>query len=198
MTKKGQTYLILIFTLSTILALVFFVFTNHFGVEEESFRILIRWSAKLAAVLFAIAFVSSSLDYFFTTRTTKKLLSLRPMIGLSFMVFHTFHLFSLIYLQRYIHPVFELAKPVSLLAGSIAYFFMYAMAISTFPYIKRKIPEVLWSGFHTTGSYWIWVIFFNSYLKNVINKEQYYFLFTLYLIVFILRLARTSHKYIKK
>jgi len=193
MTKQGKTYLKLIAVLSLCLIFIAVVFTFIYGTEEEDFRVLIRESAKIAAILFAISFCISSVHYFVDSNCTKRIRSFRPHLGLSFMVFHTFHLCSLIYLQMHLHPVFDLAKGVSLFAGSVAYIFMYLMALTTFPSFKKKLSINTWKYLHLIGGYWIWFIFFNSYFKNVMNKERYYFLFGLFSFVLVIRVGKTLH-----
>lgn len=170
---------ILIFTLAQ---------TLHFGIEEDSVRTLIRWSVRLGGLSFALAFGASSLHFVFKGNWTKILLDFRPLLGLSFVVFHTFHLFSLIWLQIDIHPVFSLAKKVSLIGGGIAYLFMYAMAFTTFPNIKKSMSTDNWKLLHLLGGYWIWIIFFRSYMLNVLNHDRYHVLLAIFSLVIILRL----------
>jgi len=194
MTNQGKSYLKLIAVLSLIVISIALVYSSIYGTEEEAFRVLIRESAKMAAILFAVSFCISSVHYFADSNFTKTILSFRAHLGLAFMVFHTFHLYSLIYLQMHIHPVFELAKGVSLFAGSVAYVFMYLMALTTFPSFKEKLSKSTWRILHLIGGYWIWFIFFNSYFKNVMNKEQYYFLFGLFSFVLVIRMGKTVHR----
>jgi DMSO/TMAO reductase YedYZ heme-binding membrane subunit len=194
MTKQGKSFLKLIAFLSLFLVCIAVVYSSIYGIEEEAFRVLIRESAKIAAILFAVSFGISSMHYFTKANVFKKALFYRPHIGLAFVVFHTFHLCSLVYLQMNIHPVFELAKKSSLFAGSMAYLFMYLMAFTTFPSIKQRVSTKSWKVLHLIGGYWIWFIFFNSYFKNVINKQQYYFLFGLFVFVLLIRIAKVIHR----
>ena len=160
------------------------------GTDEEAVRLLIRWTAKTAAVFFAGAFVASSVHYILKNKFSASWLALRPQLGLIFTVFHSYHLLFLIFLQLMIHPVFSLAKSISLLGGGMAYVFMYSMAITTFPIVKNRMTPQRWKMLHTIGGYWIWFIFIRSYFKNVINKEQYYVLFALFVLVLLLRLIQ--------
>jgi len=157
---------------------------------EDSLRICISWTAKIAAIFFSLAFGVSSFQYLFKDSYSKKLLSIRPQLGLSFVVFHTAHLIFLFILQEQFHPVFDLAKRSSLAGGFLAYVFMYLMAFSTFPEIKRKLSTKAWSALHVIGGYWIWLIFFRSYFKNVFLKGEEYFMFTLLSLVIVLRIFR--------
>ena len=107
------------------------------GNSEDEVRLVIRLTARLAAFLFSIIFVASSIHYFVDSPLSAGLIKLRPHIALIFVVVHTLHLISLFFLQYQIHPVFTLAKTSSLLGGGIAFAFIYFMAFTTFPEIKK-------------------------------------------------------------
>lgn len=175
------------------LAVVFFK-----GSDEDAVRILIRYSARISALLFSIAFSARAIHYFVKKKFSENLLKNRPHFGLAFTVSHTFHLFFLICLQQLIHPVFTLAKSSSLLAGGMAYLFMYVMAISTFTTIKNKLDPRTWKFLHLLGGYWIWIIFFNSYLKNVLKQERYHILLIILSLVMLLRISQLIHRKIKR
>ncbi len=165
-----------------------------FGIEEDSFRVIIWGTARISAVLFALAFSASSIHYFVKSSLSARLLKHRPQLGLAFTVSHTLHLISLLYLQSEIHPVFTLAKMSSLFAGSVAFLLMYLMAITSFSEIKSRLTNRSWRLLHLIGGYWIWAIFFNSYLKNVLNRDKYYVLLALMTLVLILRLAHLVYR----
>jgi DMSO/TMAO reductase YedYZ heme-binding membrane subunit len=184
---------ILILSICTLMAFI------NLPYNEETTRILIRYSAKVSATLFCIAFVIGPIHYFLNTTFTKQLLSMRPNVGLAFATVHFYHLLSLIFLQQVFHPVFTLAKYSSLFAGGMAYLFVLLLAITTFPNFKKRLSNKQWKLLHTIGAYWIWVIFFNSYFGQVQIKETGYFLFAFLVIVLLLRIALIIHmKFIKR
>ena len=121
---------------------------------------------------------------------SRTLLQIRPQIGLSFAVFHSFHLFFLLYLQYAIHPVFTLAKKSSLIGGSMAYIFMYLMVLTTFPLIKSKLTSIRWTILHLIGGYWIWLIFFRTYYKKVTHWNEGYVLFSLLVLIMVMRFLK--------
>jgi hypothetical protein len=180
-----------------ILAVSIGIFTC-LGFNEPNLRLLIQWSAKISATLFSLAFASSSIQYFWDTEFSHKLLGMRPHMGLSFATFHTSHLIFLIILQQAFHPVFELAKTSSLIGGGAAYVFMYLMALTTFPEVKSKLSVKNWKLLHIAGGYWIWFIFFRSYFKNVFDKNEEYFLFSMLALVLILRVTRNIKSHFSK
>ena len=158
--------------------------------NEACVRMLIRWSAKISAVLFSIAFSASSTHSLLKSSFTGGILKWRPHIGLLFGVSHTFHLLFLIWLQASFHPVFELAKTTSILGGSLAYLLMYAMMITTFPRFKTTLTSKQWQSLHLAGSYWIWLIFFRSYLRQVLNQDTGHLLLFILVMVFIFKMIR--------
>jgi len=110
-------------------------------------------------------------------------------MGLSFMVFHSAHLIFLGLLQFQFHPVFDLAARKALMGGSLAYVFMYMMALTTFPYFKNKLSQKTWNRLHLIGGWWIWLIFFRSYFKAAIGRNEEYLMFAALSLVLFLRLA---------
>jgi len=193
----NKRYFFLIVLLSLVVAVAATAWL-YIDITEERLRVLIRWSAKFSVVLFSIAFSASSVHYFLESRLSRHLVRLRPDIGLSFTVFHTAHLIFLGMLQCWFHPVFDLAKNTSLLGGGMAYVFMYLMAITTFPAVRAKISNKLWNILHVVGAYWIWIIFFRSYFKNVVNKGEAYFLFSVIALAMVLRVSRLIIRSVRK
>ncbi|NNC83329.1 MAG: hypothetical protein HKN79_07105, partial [Flavobacteriales bacterium] len=185
--RSDRSYFIVILVTAVVLAGWTWALMASRGFDEDSLRILIRGTARSSAILFSLAFAASSVHHFVRSDITAVWLRWRPHLGLAFTVSHTVHLIFLILLQEYIHPVFTLAKATSLFAGGTAYLFMYLMALTTFTAIKIRISPWFWKYLHLIGSYWIWAIFFNSYLKNVINRGRYHGLLALLSIVMMLR-----------
>jgi DMSO/TMAO reductase YedYZ heme-binding membrane subunit len=183
-----KSFIRVILLVSIFCVLASLVLFGTIGINETSVRFLIRWTSKLSALFFSLAFAASGLHLLFKSDFTKKLIQFRPHLGLSFAVFHSFHLLFLIVLQYEIHPVFTLAKTSSLIGGGLAYVFMYLMAITTFPSIRKRLSQKQWKYLHLVGGYWIWIIFARTYGKKVFMWEEGYFLFGVLLIVFMIRL----------
>lgn len=185
MTKRYLRLILIEFFLIGLLA-AFFLSNNY---TEDSLRIFIAWAAKLAALFFSLAFMASSLACFIKASWTADLVKYRPHMGLSFMVFHSAHLIFLGLLQFQFHPVFDLAARKALMGGSLAYVFMYMMALTTFPYFKNKLSQKTWNRLHLIGGWWIWLIFFRSYFKAAIGRNEEYLMFAALSLVLFLRLA---------
>ena len=107
---KKIKYSSILISVSLVITIVSAIHIHFNGTGEESVRLIIRWTAKFSTILFAIAFGMSAVQYFLRKRIPEEVLKYRPHIGLAFVVFHTFHLGSLIWLQYAIHPVFTLGQ----------------------------------------------------------------------------------------
>lgn len=191
---KDSRFIQFIIGLSAIILLLsFLVLPGDF--TEDKLRMFIAGSARASAVLFSLAFGISSFYYFTKDRISKSILSYRPMIGLAFAVVHTAHLIYLVILQKQFHPVFDLAAGSALLGGGMAYVFMYAMAATTFPALKKKLSIRIWQGLHLVGGWWIWLIFFRSYFKNILRGGDAYVMFALLGTVLLLRISRRIHRW---
>ena len=164
------------------------VLISMLGWNEEALRWVIRGSARLATLLFCLAFGISSFHRFFPSNGSHWLLRRRPYWGLSFAVFHTIHLLSLFVLQQSFHEVFTLAKTTSLLGGGMAYVLMYLMVITTFSWGRRQLSVRNWKLLHLIGGYWIWFIMFRSYFRGVVEFGEKYTMFSLVVIAFLFRM----------
>jgi hypothetical protein len=192
--KSNVYYIKWIGFLIALLGLVSLSYIQATSYDEFHLRHLIQWSAKIAATCFSVAFAISSFNYFFKDKYSLRILKYRSEIGLSFAVAHLYHLCFLIMLQAHFHPVFEKAATYSLMAGGLAYVFLFSMVLTTFPTIKSAVNTKYWILLHSIGGYWIWFIFARSYYKNVVNKNEEYFLFGLLVFTILLRILRALKK----
>lgn len=158
------------------------------GWSEDVLRLPIRASARIAVVLFCLAFGASSLKKYFPNSYTQWALKNRKYLGVCFAVMHLIHLAGLVILQQTFHPVFDQAATISLVGGGLAYFFVVIMLWTSFSKFKNLLPGKSWIMVHTIGGYWIWFIFIRSYGRSVLRGE--YFLLPILLLlvaVFVLR-----------
>jgi DMSO/TMAO reductase YedYZ heme-binding membrane subunit len=163
------------------------IFFKH-GFHEEANRIAIRQSARIAAVLFSFAFGASALQRFWKNGFSNWLLKNRKNIGVAFAIVHIIHLIFLAVLQTNFHPVFEMAKTISILGGGLAYVFVFLMLLTSFPKFSQYLSPKNWKLLHTAGGYWIWYIFIRSYVKRVNTEIEYLPLVILLVVVFVLRI----------
>lgn len=168
--------------------LVYCIIFLQGGLQQESTRLAIRWSARFAVVLFCAAFGASALQHIWKGNFTFWLRSNRKYLGIAFALTHLSHLSFLVLLQAKFHPVFDLAKTSSLMAGGTAYFFVVAMLLTSFDTFSKQLSPKQWKWLHTIGGWWIWAIFFNSYRKNALEYPGYMMLFLMLVVVAMLKL----------
>ena len=64
---------------------------------------------------------------------------------------------------KFPHPFVDDSKSSTLVGGGLAYLFITLMTVTSFAAPRRLIGERAWRILHTVGSYYIWLIFLNSY-----------------------------------
>lgn len=144
------------------------------GFTEDFVRTVIRVTARCSVVLFLLAFTASSLRALWPTRLTTWQLQNRRYLGISFAVSHFTHLAALFVLGKFFpHPFVDELNAVTLAGGGLAYAFLTLMTITSFSSPRRAIGERAWKTLHTVGSYYIWLIFLNSYLSRALADVGY-------------------------
>lgn len=132
------------------------------GTGEEGVRLAVRASARTSVALFSLAFAAASLFRLWPTAFTRWLLANRRYVGVSFAVSHGFHLAGLIVLAR-LAPGFT-PDPVTLVVGGLGYVFVAAMTATSFDRTAAWLGPRRWRLLHKTGAYYVWFVFFVSYL----------------------------------
>jgi methionine sulfoxide reductase heme-binding subunit len=141
---------------------------------EEFVRIVIRITARCSVALFLLAFTASSLRALWPTRLTAWQLQNRRYLGVAFAVSHFTHLAALFTLGAcFPRPFIDELNAVTLVGGGLAYLFLTLMTITSFVGPRRAIGERAWKILHTLGSYYIWLIFLNSYLSRALVDISY-------------------------
>lgn len=154
--------------LITILSLVLYTALIFFkGWNEETNRLLIRLTARTSAFFFILAFAGNAFHKWQKKSFSWWVFINRKFFGITFAILHLIHLFLIILLQKYFHPVFEMAASSSLISGGLAYLFLVLMLMTSFSFFAKMISKTSWKRLHTVGGYWIWLIFMISYLKRV-------------------------------
>jgi DMSO/TMAO reductase YedYZ heme-binding membrane subunit len=164
---------ILIVTSAALVALLVFAYAAA-GWSEDSVRITVRWTAKIAVVLFAAAFSASSLQSLFRNGATRWLMVNRRRLGLGFALAHTVHLFALVVLGlAFPDPFVAGLNAVTILGGGLAYVFMFAMAATSNDASVRRLGGRRWRLLHTLGGWYIWVVFAQSYGPRAAFEPSY-------------------------
>lgn len=162
------------------------------GFSEDAIRTFVRSTARTSLVLFLLAFSASSLQALFRRSWSAWLLRNRRYLGVSFAFSHASHLLALIVLAiTFPHPFLDRLGWPTLLGGGLAYLFILAMTITSFAAPRKFLGQNRWKFLHTFGSYYVWIIFAQSYVPRAL-KDPFYMPFAVALFVVLgLRLARS-------
>jgi methionine sulfoxide reductase heme-binding subunit len=161
----------------------------------DGVRGIIRATARSSFVLFALAFTASPVCYFWPNPWTRWQLRNRRYLGVSFALSHFVHLLA-IFALGHLAPG-ELAaetNAITWIFGGLAYVFIGLMAATSFDSTARLIGPRAWSLLHTVGSYYIWLIFANSYLARAWLIPAYIPVAALVMFILGLRIAARISK----
>jgi methionine sulfoxide reductase heme-binding subunit len=173
-----------------VLATIIVASTATWGGTEEAVRVVVRATARVSVTLFLLAFSAASVRALFPSRGSTWLLQNRRYFGVSFALSHFTHLAALFALAAWFpHPFVDDLNAVTLIGGGLAYLFIAAMTVTSFAPPRRAIGERAWKILHTTGSYYIWLIFVQSYLPRAVQDPTYAPFALALLMAFGLRMA---------
>jgi methionine sulfoxide reductase heme-binding subunit len=142
------------------------------GTEEHGLRFLIRASALTSLLFFSAAFSASSAQQIWRAPWSRWLLSNRRYLGVSFAVSHTIHLVAILTLARVLGDEFQVGA-VTLVAGSLAYVVLFLMTATSFDRSAAWIGRRAWLILHRTGAYYLWFVFFVTYLPSAMKSASY-------------------------
>jgi hypothetical protein len=94
------------------------------------------------------------------------LLRNRRYLGVSFAVSHTFHLAAIVWLVVSSSDFRHELEALPMIGGALGYVFLYAMTATSFDRSARWLGHKAWTALHTTGIYYLWFIFFFTYVGN--------------------------------
>ena len=168
------------------------------GFSEEGVRSVVRSSAQIAVVTFSLAFAASSLRRVWASDLSAWLLRSRRHVGVGFGIAHVVHLGALVTLGvAFPDPFVSELDALTIGGGGLAYLLLAAMMATSFDRPAAWLGRKRWKRLHTVGSYWLWVIFLQSYVGRVVFLGGFFhLLFALLLVgVFGLRMwARFSSR----
>lgn len=144
------------------------------GFNEPSVGLLIRDTARVSVTLFTLAFTASSLHLLAGRPWTGWLLHNRRYIGVSFAVAHGAHLLAIVTLfSAFPRVTDQYPGGGTLVGGGIAYGFIALMALTSLDRTAALIGPKTWRVLHTTGSYYIWLLFALSYVPRAVDEPWY-------------------------
>jgi hypothetical protein len=144
------------------------------GVGEEGLRAMIRFTAQLSLLLFSAAFTASSLHALWPRSDWAQWLRAnRRYLGVWFALSHTEHLVLLILLGRVSQEFVDGLNSATIVGGGLAYVFLYAMTATSFDRSAAWLGPRRWRLLHKVGAYYIWFIFFQSYVPRALVSPFY-------------------------
>lgn len=139
----------------------------------EEVRRVIRLTARTSVVLFLLAFTASAAWRFWPNAWTRWQRQNRRYLGVSFAFSHGVHLVAILTLLRMAPEEMADVTTITWIGGGLAYLFIAAMTATSFDRTAQMIGPRAWKILHTTGSYYIWLIFANSYISRTAMIPEY-------------------------
>lgn len=169
-----------------IIATVFALILLANGINEISYRIAIRFTARSSCILFLLAFCASSLRKFSSTPLTNWMLRNRRYLGLSMAISHGFHALA-------IAGVAILTSENMVrdnYGANLGYMFIILMTITSFKRPAAILGRRNWQTLHTVGIYYLWLSFMVAFSERLVESWLFYTPWVLILIsALILRLT---------
>ena len=153
------------FSIVTTLIIVALVWAFvSYGQTVEAAQAFTRFTARISLTVFVFVFTASALHRFFRSDFTAALLKNRRQLGLAFAYSHTVHLVAII---TYLTMIHRTPSPTAFIFGGLAYLLLYLMALTSNDAAVRKLGAKNWKRLHTVGIFWLWFIFFTTYLMRL-------------------------------
>jgi hypothetical protein len=130
------------------------------GFTIEALQTTTRYSARLSLLLFSVIFLLKH-----RPGHGARWISTRPY--LLFAVVHGIHLIELL---AYVYLSKANLMPIRLLGGFIAYLFIFIMPLLDGLNSAGKITRLRYTRIELVFQYYIWFIFFMSYLPRILGK----------------------------
>ena len=166
----------------------FILFSN--GINEPSFRIAIRFTARSSCILFLLAFVASSLRHIAPGSVNNWLLQNRRYLGISMAISHAFHAIAIAGVA--ILTSENMVRDNHL--ASLGYVFIILMTITSFKRPADILGKRNWRILHAVGMYYLWLSFIVAFAERLTASWLIYFPFVFALILgFLLRFVTAKN-----
>jgi hypothetical protein len=130
------------------------------GVSE-----MIQMSVRCTVPLLYLAFAASAMKVLFPGKFSRWLLRNRRYVGLSYAAAMGWQLFFILWMwtghwEYYTDEVYSLEDIIFQVPG---YLVIFAMTITSFLPVRRRMSPTLWRVLHKTGIYFLWFILVDTY-----------------------------------
>lgn len=141
--------------------------------QIEALHSSVRTTARFSVALFLLAFTAGAMFRFWPSAATRWLRQNRRYIGVSFAVSHFIHLGAIFSLRELAPAELAHLPQTTWIFGGLAYAFIAAMTLTSFDRTAQLIGPRAWRLLHTIGSYYIWIVFANSYISRALAMPEY-------------------------
>jgi methionine sulfoxide reductase heme-binding subunit len=153
-----------------IIATVFALILLAEGIKEDSFRLLIRFTARSSCILFLLAFIASAWQKLKPSQASKWLLQNRRYLGLSMAISHGFHAVAIagvaiLTSENMVRDNFT---------ANLGYVFILLMTITSFQRPAAILGRHNWKILHTLGMYYLWLSFTVAFGKRLGESWLFY------------------------
>ncbi len=156
----------------------------------DGVRSIVRLTARLSFALFLLAYTASALAVLVPSAATRWQRRNRRYLGLSFALSHGVHALVIIGLVALDPALFwRLTNVGSVLSAGIAYLFILAMAVTSFPATAAALGPRWWRILHTAGIHYVWISFLAAFGKRAAADPSYASAVVLLGIALLLRLG---------
>lgn len=135
--------------------------------ETDQIGYMLRVTARVAFVLLMLAYVARPLSRL--SSIGRGMLQHRRHFGLAMALAHTVHFAYVVALLRD-QP--QLAEPLVIIGGGLAFVLMWAMALTSSNRARRWMGRN-WRRLHLTGMHYLWLIFMQSFAGRLGADDEY-------------------------
>lgn len=133
------------------------------GMNEDTFRLLIRLTARSSCILFLLAFIASAWQKLKPSQVSRWLLQNRRYFGLSMAISHGFHALAIagvavLTSENMVRDNFS---------ANLGYVFILLMTITSFKRPAAILGRRNWKILHKLGIYYLWLSFTVAFAKRL-------------------------------
>ncbi len=137
---------------------------------EDLVRFLIRETAYISTTFFLLAYFARPLRDTFAPDVGRRLVQVRRQLGLAAALAHTVHFGVVVALFRFTGESVDL---VTLIFGGLGFVMFWLLALTSNSASVRMLGAN-WKRLHRFGIHYIWIIFMQTYLGDVLNQPVYW------------------------
>lgn len=133
------------------------------GMNEDSFRLLTRLTARSSCILFLLAFIASAWQKLKPSQVSRWLIQNRRYFGLSMAISHGFHALAIagvavLTSENMVRDNFS---------ANVGYVFILLMTITSFKRPATILGKRNWKILHKLGIYYLWLSFTVAFAKRL-------------------------------